>query len=70
MLIYQCPTCNDSYPAEIVVGRVIYIKNNQRIDLKNEEQDCINCEDEIAKEARDIKAEARARVRARKKQQT
>lgn len=66
MLTFICDTCGSKFSAEIVVGRVIYLDNNRRVDLKNENQDCDGCAKEIAQEASAIDEQARARVRARK----
>lgn len=69
MLTFTCTTCQKAYPAEIpIVGSLIYNIENRRIAIKSENQDCEPCENEIAKEASQITEEARARVRARKKQ--
>jgi len=65
-LTYKCNTCGKEFPAEISVGRDIYMDGNRRLDLKNENQDCDICEKEVAEEATTITEEARARVRAKK----
>lgn len=67
MLTFTCETGGETYPVEIIVsGQLIYTKDNLRIPLKSEHQDCVDCEMEIAKEASAIQEEARARVRAKK----
>lgn len=65
-LLYTCPTGGEQYPAEISVNRVIYVKDNQRIDLPNEDDDCVDCKGEVNQEMDRLKEEARQRVRERK----
>lgn len=68
MLTFKCNTGGEEYPVEISVGRVIYLKGSKRIALKTENDDCEDCEAEVAVEASQIQEEARARVRAKKTQ--
>lgn len=48
------------------IGRVLYTKQNLRIELKSEAQDCVDCEAEVQAESTKIIEQAREKVRARK----
>lgn len=67
MLTFTCRTCQNSYPVEMPIpSQLIYTIENRRIQIKEVDQDCEPCENEISQESSKIRDEARARVRARK----
>jgi len=47
-LIFKCNTCSKRYDAQII-SNIIYMDGNKRIALKNENDDCESCSEEIKK---------------------
>lgn len=67
-LKYICETGGEEYPVSVnFSGQATYQYNDSKIvSITDEHQDCVNCEQEVAKEISGLKEEARQRVRERK----
>jgi hypothetical protein len=62
MLTFTCNICLTKYDAQVAEKNIVYLDNNKRLILQNEDTDCHNCREQI-KLAEELK---RQEIRARK----
>lgn len=69
-LNFTCNTGGEKFEATISNGKLTYMDKNKIIEIKDENQDCYTCAEEIEEEANAAKEKARQRVKERKHGQT